>query len=232
MTEKLRLSQEEIDERNRISSIWFSLRKDTPATFWYKSCKSPLEYDSVKNLVAKALDLDPNDTYTPLATWFMRLGKVDEQLSFVIPYPAPKLSSLQTGEIYAPWAGIDQVLIWNPKTDFFEIMGDPQAQIFGGFPETDRGTQQNMVFSHPKRFLQEWARNIAIQQEHIRIRQNQKWTSIPDELDVCPGALIVGELSKIRWPIHAMPRDLVGVDVDNRAVNQSILKSANFPFVR
>ena len=219
---KIQLSQAEIDERNELSSFFYNLRKETPGRFWEFQCKSPLDSEQALKSMSKVLNLDATDDMVPVAIKHIKLGKIDNVYHIVVPYPIPEEKEWPDGSNRGLWIDIEQVLIWNPKTDHWTIMGDDAPQLFGNL--------NPVVFGHPKRFLQEWASARAIQLEHIRIRSAQKWSVTPTESDVCPGSLIVGDLNKIPWPISEMDKSIRCYGIDPKKVNQSILKSANLPF--
>jgi len=211
----MKLSHAEVDDLNAKSQFFYQLHKDTPGKFWALKCKSPLLDDLSFKSLAKVLNLDANDPMTGPAVYHMRLGKVDDVYQIVTPYPIPNIED-------GTHLDIDQVLLWNPKTNQISIMGDDTPQIFGAV--TDK------IYGDPKRFLQDWACNLAMQFTAHKSQRDQKWKSAPQEVDCCPGALIVGDLAKIRWPLMDMPKRIECFDIDAKKVSSAILKSANLPW--
>lgn len=229
MTEKLRLSQEEIDRQNAISAFHFACKKDTPQKFWAQ-CVSPLERQPIHDAICRALNLSLDDPAVSLAISHMRIGKVNDAHQIVVPYPIPLSRVQPDGTTMRHWLDVDQVLIWNPKTDKAKILGDKQAQLFGAikrdYPETHH------IYGHPRKFLQDWCSNLARMHTKISQSQGKKWEVSVTEHDVICGALAVGPIHEIRFPISKLPRSIQAIEIDAKKVNSQILKCANLPFVR
>ena len=229
MTDKLRLSQAEIDEANALSTFQYALRKETPGKFWATKCLSPVKHPSVLKAICKALSLDPDDPAILPAIRHIHVGKpTDSEPYLVIPYPIPLPKLWPDGKTRRLWLEIEQVLIWNPANNHVEIMGDKQAQLYGtinrDLPETHK------VWAHVKPFLQAWASALAIQ-DGIKTRvDDDQWAHPFRERDVVPGALIIGKPDKIRWPIQTMPDNIKCVGIDAKIINHAILKSARLPW--
>ena len=224
-----KLSPDEIASRNAISTFYYQLKKDTPGKFWQFDCKSPATDERAKKAIFKVMQLDPDDAMASIAISHIKLGKIDDAYHIVVPYPIPEPKDWPDGSNLSLWIDVEQVLAWNPKADTWHIMGDVNPDLFGAFTP-DAGYGEPKIYGHPRRYLQEWARNRAIQLEHIRIRTAQKWQSIPKERDVCPGVLMVGDVSKIPWPLHDMPRKITCIETDAKKVGNSILKYADLPW--
>ena len=221
----MKLTQDQIDEANQSSKLFYALRKDTPGKFWELNCKSPLDDAQALKSVSNVLNLDPTDPMVAIACQHIRLGKVSGSHHLVIPYPIPKPRDLPDGSNLGLWIDIRQILVWNPATDVFHLLGDDTPQLFGNHAT-------GALYGHPKQFLQYWYRNIAQHLELIKIRSAQKWKSVPKMTDVCPGALLIGPPPDIPWPIPDMPRKLTVTDLDPKVINRSIVKAANLPWVK
>jgi len=202
------------DEINAVSSYWHRLSKDTPGKAWF-------DCEPVHPAVKRALRIDPSDPSSTYACAPFRLARVEGVAVILAAWPAPRI----LGPVDQDWFGIEQVIVWNPVRNSATILHDPQAQIVG--PLT---SDANALFADPYAFLRAWAEaRAAFFARWKAIRSD--WNTRPLEYDLAPGALMVGPLGEIRWPMSAMPPVLECVGVNPDAVFKAILKAARLPRV-
>lgn len=187
-----------------------NIEAETPARLWWHLPRD-------KTIAARALHIDPGDP----EAWFALLpfryhkdrreGEPTRHL-ILAAYPAPDLAE--------DWFNVQTVLAWEPSTNKVEAMGNDMPQLVGRLSDDD-----NSVFSDPLAFFVAWARQRA---GYIYARKAQPGYSgaIPD---LVPGALIVGDIDRIRWPIHSMPRRFTCQGADPKEINRAILKFAKLP---
>lgn len=198
---------------NYLNAYWRDKNRDTPAKTWWN-----LPFDHFA--IARALRIDrtqPGATYALAPFRYMRDG--DRHL-IVAAHPCPHAFA----PIDMDWLGITTVIAWEPATGNVTVLTDDRPQLFGRLTEDD-----NTVFADPRAFFTAWMRARAWYATARQQAAYSKWTATPPELDVLPGALIVGDPDAIHWPTPTMPRHLQCVGIDPKRVNRAILKSASLP---
>ncbi len=201
------------DGWNYYRSYRRDIERETPAkTWWY------LPFDHAA--IARALRIDrtqPGATYALAPFRYMRDGA---RHLILAAYPCP--------HAFAPcdldWLGIETVMAWEPATGKVEVLTDDRPQLVGRLTEDD-----NTVFADPRAFFTAWMRARAWYATARQQAAYQTWTAVPPELDVLPGALIIGDPDAVQWPTATMPRHIQCVGIEPKRVNRAILKSACLP---
>lgn len=201
------------DGWNNLAAYWRDISRETPAKKWWN-----LPFDHP--LIGRALRLDrtqPGATYALAPFRYLKSG--DRHL-ILAAYPCP--------HIFAPidydWLGIETVLAWEPATDKVKVLTDNRPQLFGRLSEED-----NTVFADPRAFFTAWMRARAWYASARQQAAYSRWNAIPPEIDLLPGALMIGDPEAIHWPTTTMPRHLQCVGIEPKRVNRAILKSARLP---
>lgn len=200
---------------NALSILWHSRAKDCPGKTWWNA-------PPVHQAVARALRIDPAQDGAVYALAPFRYARIDGKHTILAAWPAPRIFD----PVDDDWLGIEQVIAWDPVTNNATILDDDGAQLVGPLTE-----ETATIYADPRAFLTDWAKRragFAIQRQAAR---QGTWAARPGEHDAAPGALIVGDLKKIRWPIATMPRDLTIVGADPREINKAILRAARLPRV-
>lgn len=202
-----------IDLANAISAYEFALKRDTPAKTWWNASldRAP---------IYRALRIPAETLYAAYAVHPFRLVRNEsDQWRILAAHPAPAILD----EPDADWLGIETVIEWDPVTDKARVLGDTADQIVGSFRD-----DADELHASPRTFFQGWAARRA---QFAARRQALKahFTVPPREADETPGALIVGNPDKVRWPRFGLPQTLNCVGVNPADVNRSILRQANLP---
>lgn len=202
-----------VEAWNHFCAFRRDLNRDTSAKTWWNL---PFNHPAI----ARALRIDrtqPGATYALAPFRYLRDG--DRHL-ILAAHPCP--------HAFAPvdmdWLGIETVIAWEPTTGKVTVLTDDRPQLFGKLTEDD-----NTVFADPRAFFTAWMRARAWYATARQQAAYSKWTATPPELDMLPGALIVGDADLINWPTPTMPRHLQCVGIDPKRVNRAILKSASLP---
>lgn len=205
------LSDEQV-EQNALISYWRTIERETPAKRWF--------YASLeRGPVCRALRIDASDPTAGYAVAPFRVDRdEDGRWRVLAAWPAPLLL-----EDDPDWLGIEAVVAWDPILDTAVVLGDTEPQLVGGLSE-----DANRLHSSPRKFFQEWAMNRA---QYVARRQSltAHWTVPPAEVDEVPGALLIGDLARIRFAPSALPEHIECVDIDPRDVNRAIMRAARLP---
>lgn len=201
-----------MDEANALSTYWYMIGKDCPAKTWWNL---PVKHRAVN----RALGIRPDDYGAVYALAPFRLQKSEDGARILAAWPAPALFDEPDFE----WLGIEQVIAWDPVTDTATIVGDPAPQLAGRLDE-----ENNVVFTSPRGFFQQWAARRARFAVERRTAKQGKWHIAPKERDCVPGALLIGDVAKIRWQPASLPSDLqcVGIDPNEVRSNRATLENA------
>lgn len=123
------------------------------------------------------------------------------------------------------WSHLDirHVIFWNPKTGAARLDDEAADTSHVILPEV-RGDELT-VYADIRAFFSAWAR----QRGQYHFARGSGW---PENRDGhLPGALIIGEPRKVRWPVHAAPTLIAGPGIDRDTLNNMVLRSANLPQV-
>lgn len=198
-----------------------ALDKTCPAKTWWEA---PAWHDAVD----RALGIDRTQFGGLFATFPFRPAKINDQWRVLAAYPTPCI----IGDIDEDWLGIETVLAWCPKTNAVEVLGEVEPQLVGTlaphYAEKDAGA----LFGQPRAFFQAWARDRARFYGFAHQAIGKEWSARPNEPDLAPGALIVGDISKIRWNAHTLPHDLECIGCDPDGINRAMLRGLNLPRLR
>lgn len=201
------------DGWNYLRAYQRDIARETPAKTWWHL---PFDHPAI----ARALRIDRTQPGATYALAPFRYIKHGARHLILAAYPCP--------HAFAPvdmdWLGIETVIAWEPVTGKVEVMGDDRAQLVGRLTDDD-----STVFADTRAFFTAWMRSRAW---YFGARQHAayaRWSATPPEIDVLPGALIVGDPEAIRWPSATMPRKIQCVGIDPKRVNRAILKSACLP---
>lgn len=207
---------------NALSEYWYALGKDTPAKRWFYA-------DTWHPAVSRALGIDRAQDGGAFALMPFRLAKHNDAWTILAAYPTPRCIG---PEIDEDWLNIEVIIAWNPATNHVEIIGDIEPQIVGrpaGF-YSHEGT--GTLFGQPRPFFQAWARDRARFSGYVAQHAGKQWSALPNEPDLAPGALIVGDVNKIRWSAHALPKSIECVGCDADAINRAMLRGLQLPRLR
>ena len=198
-------------------SVWrYELEADCPQKLWRDADRS-------HPAIARALRVDPSDPASFYALFPFRLGKIDDEYRILVAYHPPEVLS-------GNWCHLDinTVLSWDPKANTVSVLDDVQPQvIIGGDHEAEL-----TVYGDPFLFFRALVEQRAAWHMRRMDANAGKWVHpCPERPADLPGALIIGEIRDIRWPIHELPPVLNCVGCSRGAVTNSIFRSANIPDV-
>lgn len=198
---------------NYLAAYWRDIKREGPAKMWWDL---PFDHPAI----ARALRIDrsqPGATYALAPFRYMRDGA---RHLILAAYPCPHAFA----PIDIDWLGIETVVAWEPVTGKVEVLTDDRPQLFGRLTEDD-----STIFADPRAFFTAWMKARAWYTATRQQAVYSKWSATPRELDVLPGALIVGDPDVIHWPTATMPRHVQCVGIEPKRVNRAILKSASLP---
>lgn len=187
--------------RQSLAKTWFMAEPSHPAVY-------------------RALKIDPTDPAAWYAAAPFRLAKIDGAHVILAAWPVPKMLS----DYPSDWLDIETIMVWDPVKNCVTIPEDISPQLVGAWPSA--GTAR--LFGTPFSFFRALAEERAALFTQVVRARKAHWLSDPAEVSA-PGMLIVGDLKKIRLPVHTMPRDLECVGVGPREVNSAIQRSAALP---
>lgn len=196
--------------------------KDTPAKLWWNA---PVWHPAT----GRALGIDRDQDGGYFALYPFRTVKVEDQWRVLAAYPTPTIIG---DDIDQDWLGIEAVISWEPLTNAVEVMGDGEPQIVGTMAPVYAEKDTATLFGQPRAFFQTWAMNRARFYGFARQFVGKDWTAMPDEPDLAPGALIVGDIRKIRWNRMTMPANIECVGCDPDAINRAMLRDLKLPRLR
>lgn len=201
------------DGWNYLYAYQRDIKRDTPAKTWWH-----LPFDH--HAIARALRVDRSQTGATYVLAPFRYLKDGDRHLILAAYPCPHLFSPADMD----WLGIETVVAWEPSTGKVEVLTDDRPQLFGRLTEED-----STIFADPRAFFTAWMRARAWYATARQQAAQARWSAVPPELDVLPGALIVGDPDVIHWPTTTMPRHVQCVGIEPKRVNRAILKSASLP---
>lgn len=200
---------------NSLSEYFFALRKDTPGKTWWNCEPShPAIY--------RALRINPADFAASYAVAPFRLAKIEGTALILAAYPAPNILD----PIDHDWFDIETVISWNPITNEATVLGDDDAQLVGRL-----SADVSTLYGDPRAFFQAWAIRRAQFALQRREASDKHWHVTPTETDEIPGALLIGEVGKVRLSLHGMPEHIETVGVDPKDFNRAIMRTARLPRV-
>ena len=202
------------DEINVVSAYWHALERDTPAKTWWNL---PVYHPAV----GRALRIDRNQDGGAYALAPFRLGRVDERAMILAPHPCPPFCTPD-----ADWLDIEVVIAWDPVTDTAIVIGDTTPQIVGNLTD-----EANEIHASPRAFFQAWAIRRAAFAVQWQSHVVKTWASPPAERDEVPGALILGDIDKVRMSPSTLPQHVQCVGIDPKVVNKAIFRAARLPRV-
>lgn len=206
---------------NSLSAYWYALDRDTSSKTWWNA---PAWHDAVD----RALGIDRNQPGGLFAVFPFRAAKVEDKWRVLAAYPTPTI----IGELDEDWLGIETVLAWDPVSNHVEVLGDIEPQIVGNPSGFYAGKDEGALFGQPRAFFQAWARDRARFYGFAHQHVGKDWSVRPNEPDLVPGALIVGDVRKIRWNAHSLPQNIEVIGADPDAINRAMLRDLGLPRLR
>ena len=190
-----------------------SLSKDTPARQWWNA--QPLH-----PAVYRVLKIDAKEPAATFAALPFRLARIDDQHAILVALPCPRT----LGPVDPDWLAIETVLRWDPVADTVTVLGDPASdQLVGIAGDT--------IYGQPFAFFRAYAEARA--QFAIRRRSIPgAWHVKPQEPDLTPGLLLVGDPDKVHWPLQRLSDDLAVIGADAKRINSAMLRQARVPRAR
>lgn len=121
------------------------------------------------------------------------------------------------------WSHLDirHVIYWNPKTGAARLDDEAPNTSHVVLPEVR--DDELTVYADVRAFFSAWARRRG---DHRYIR-SEGWAENRD--GHLPGALIMGDPRKVRWPIHCAGTLIAGPGIDRNTLSNMVLRSANLP---
>lgn len=200
---------------NDLAALNYALAKDTPAkAFFFAQAGHPAVY--------RALRMDPAEWGAFYASLPFRLDKTEEGARILWAWPMPRV----LGPVDDNWLGIETVLAWYPHLNRVEVLGDAGAHHIGAH---DPMQAECHIYSDPFAFFRANVEDRA--QWYMRRAVMTDWQAF-EEPAFHPGYLITGDAEKVRWPVSAMPSDIVCHGIDENRLNRAILKQARIPRAR
>lgn len=203
------------DALNPLFAKLHARSKDSPAKTWWHA-------EAMHPAIFRALRMDRAETGAIYAAAAFRLHRDPDGARILAAFPAPRILAPHDND---DWLDIEAVLSWNPVDDTAVVVGDAEPQLIG---RHDTGQEAAHIYASPFAFLRAFAESRA-QWFVLWAIQHGHWKRRPVEPDLTPGFLLLGDPDEVRWPVHAMPRDLFCHGVDPKTVNRSILRQARLP---
>lgn len=204
------------DYINDLSAYFYAYDRATPAKVW---ADAPAYHPAI----ARQLRIDRAEDGGVYALAPFRVAMIDGEHKILAAWPAPRILTADPDDHLA----IETVIAWNPRNDIAAVLGDSAPQIAGRFPDADNGE----VFTSPRAFFQRW----AISRAGFFVRwceaMRREWSAAPQEQDLIPGVLMIGDPDAIRWNPSALPDRLTVHGADPKVVNKAIFKAARMPRV-
>jgi hypothetical protein len=174
--------------------------------------------------IARALRIDPSDEAAHFALHPFRLLRIADQWHIIAAWPTPTA---------VPCAmdphDIEAVIAWNPDTNATEVLDDPGARLIG--PYAPEFTEATPVYGQALPFFQAWARNRARWWGFRKTFRNH-WTKPPEEPDLAPGLLLIGQLDRVALSPSRFRPEIECVGIDPAAMNRALLRAARVPRAR
>lgn len=185
------------------------LAADSPAKRWWS-----LGYE--EPLIAQALKVDRTEPDAWYALLPFRYLNDDGRHLILAAWPAPRVID----DIDLDWLNIEHVIAWEPRTGTVELLGDNAPRLIGHFSD-----ESETLYCDPRAFFTAWAaaraRWLALRRRHTALGAV--------EPDIMPGALAVGDIDRIAWPVYQMPARFRTVGADPRSVNRAIFNFVHLP---
>lgn len=198
---------------NSLSAYWYALSRETPGKAWWRG-----KFHVAA--IARALRINPLEHGAIYAMTPFRLVRIEDKPLILAAHPAP----CAFDPIDTDWLNIETVMVWNPVDDTAYILGDVAAQLVGNLTD-----DANQIHASPRAFFQSWAMRragFAIQRQSLH---GKSWTTVPTERDEVPGALVIGDLTKITLSPSALPQHIECVGIDPKDFNRAIMRAARLP---
>lgn len=173
--------------------------------------------------VDRALGIDRHQEGGLFALYPFRLAKVEGQWRILAAYPCPR----NVGVFDETLDDVTAVIAWEPKTNRLELLGEAQAQLVGRFDAWYCDSKSGTIYGTALPFFHAWARARAQWLTFAKIHAAKQ--DMPEEPDLVPGCLVIGDVRYVRWPLAAMPETIECIGIDAKGVNSSILRSAKLP---
>lgn len=201
---------------NALSARVYSLTRDCPAKVWNDA---PLWHPAV----GRALQIDRSELGGVYALAPFKLAKVGDDHRILAAWPAPRILTADP-DVHTV---IEAVIAWNPITNTAEVVGDPEPQLAGRFPDSETA----QLFADPRAYFQSWA--IARAGFYVRWQSAMRaqWQSAPTETDLIPGCLLIGDPNRVNWYRIDLPQHIDCIGIDPAVVNRAIFKSVRLPRV-
>lgn len=206
-----------IGEINALSTWLYATGKDSPAKLWWDA-------QPTHPAVARALKIDPAEKPAIYALAPFRLARIDGQAVILCALPCPHVLAPADEDFLR----IETVLAWDPVKDEARVFDDDAPQLVGTLPND---AEEAAIYGSPFAFFR------AIAEERARFATARssivgEWMRKPVERDETPGLLLIGDIGKVRWPIHTLPQSLTCIGIDAQAVNRAMLRQAHIPRAR
>ena len=118
---------------------------------------------------------------------------------------------------------IRHVILWNPKTNETRIDGEAPSQTSVVLPQVSPG--EIKIYADTRRFFTDWAKGRAL----FAAKFAKEFPECQDGR--LPGALIVGDHGKARWPVHYADTLIAGPGITQPALRDMVLRAANLPVI-
>lgn len=200
------------DEINAVSAHWHSMEKLTPAKQWWG-------LDVYHPAVGRALRIDRTQDGGAYALLPFRFCRYDGKPLILAAYPCPPLLSVD-----ADWLQISAVIAWDPVSDTAHVLDGDGPQLVGRLTDFS-----NEIHGSPRAFFQAWAIRRAAFAVQWQTAKSRRWDAVPTEREEVPGALVIGDISKIPLAPSLMPTHLECVEIDPKIVNRAIMRAARLP---
>lgn len=198
----------------------FEMAKQSPGKLWN---------DATANhpAIYRALRIDKADPAAFYAAFPFRLAKIDGHHNIVAAFPPPPIASPS----FEVWTHLDIafVIAWNPVTNQYHLVGDPQAQVI--MPAL--GASSETLYGDFFAFARHWVERRASFYQTRQDQQKDRWAHpVKEPADGnIPGILAIGDPAKCRWPLSDLPELLTCIGIDRNAVNSAIFKQTKLPRV-
>ena len=215
--------------REAHAALRHAMDADTPGMAWRRA-----DARRGRASILRALRVDAADPASFYATFPLRiLNTAEDECWIAAAAGCPRLFGATCDP--CPELDISDVILWNPSTGALRLLGEAACSSTIILPYlVGAGLERRViVYADPAAFFRAWADRRAEVWGRRRAVVDRKWThGVTEHFDGgLPGALIIGDLGKVRLPLDTSVLE-AGPGVDARRLSQQVYRRADLPRVQ
>lgn len=208
-------------------AAWKALQKDlganTPGRRWNATPHS-LGRASIARLLGQAGTACPGYVTAPFRTWID-----DDDRSWIAGAVGCPPCFDVDAVMHWRHLDIDEIILWCPRTGEARLAGEDPSTVRMILP-CDQGASLT-VWGDAGAFFRAWAQRRAGTADKMRRKTSGEWvhpvTESPD--GEMPGALVVGDIGKLRWGNVRASTIVAGPGMTRRDLHAAALRAASLP---